>query len=556
MAAAQVSLFSKENGIDVIKECFEKSRFSSYAKIVSREDMINEKTTLDRLTRSYRSAAGRACGKVNAEYASASFNAALVNPSMDMLVVKLKSKSAYSVVLGFVIPQLGECRMLPNTWSINLICGTPLVQQKSGSKKDKLEAEATNEDLAAKSKGLGGFLLAATMLAAKRFYASRGIQPAEMILELAGSYGNASGLTSYTKLGFVKDLTLFYEETPANCLSWDTRNCFCEENTLPMKSNLDLFTENDLKSILEETYNYRNILDNERSGMLNASRNIFKNSINKGLDQEEKKSIEAKTDECAALTNSMLSVEKKIADLQNRRDKMGIPIPQDKLKEHREALTRISDNQRLCLQKIQKIADDLRVRPIAPKVQEEAKSVPPPAAPSKKRKDVEEKQEEKDDGRPRTRAYALRSKSRSKSGARCGARSDWDYSGMKDSDRMHHRSSSRRKYEGRRHRRHRSSSRRKYAGSREERHRSRSSSQRRYGGDMRRHSPSHSMHSGHNSMHSGHNSMHSGHNSMHSGHNSMHSGHNSMHSGHNSMHSGHNMRHDLHLDSKLHKYKM
>jgi hypothetical protein len=206
-----------------------------------------------------------------------------------------------------------------------------------------------------------------------------------------------------------------------------------------MKSNLDLLSEEDLKSILIETYNYRNILDNESSGMLNASRNIFKSSAGKKLDEAEKKAIETKTNECAALTNSMLSIEKNIANLQNRRDRMGMPIDQDKLREHREALDRVLQSQRACLGEMTQIADDLRLRPAPAAVAAPAAPVP---APVKKRKEVEQKdveEEKKEDRRPRTRAYVLRSKS----GSRCGASSDWDYSGMRELDMMHRRSRSR-----------------------------------------------------------------------------------------------------------------
>lgn len=118
-------------------------------------------------------------------------------------------------VLGFVIAERGECKRMPITYSINLICtrsaGKLAYKQYSRDAIEKRTRQRTR----------GGILLGAYLFCAKKYGQTHGI------LELAGAYNNVEGFFSYSKQGFVKDLTLF------------GRDCFNDYNNLPMSARLD-----------------------------------------------------------------------------------------------------------------------------------------------------------------------------------------------------------------------------------------------------------------------------------------------------------------------------
>jgi len=100
-------------------------------------------------------------------------------------------------VLGFIIVEKGECRRLPNAYSVNLICVRSL-----------------------KDKPRGSVLLGAYLYCCKKVGQRYGL------LELAGGYKNAAGFFSYSKMGFVKNTTLFDKE------------CFTDFGNLPMSIDL------------------------------------------------------------------------------------------------------------------------------------------------------------------------------------------------------------------------------------------------------------------------------------------------------------------------------
>jgi len=83
--------------------------------------------------------------------------------------------------IAFLIVEKGECKKLKNLWSVNLICA------KEESKKGK--------------KGMGQILMGLYLFT---IHHNSSINSADKkgILELANAYVNASGLASYSKLGF------------------------------------------------------------------------------------------------------------------------------------------------------------------------------------------------------------------------------------------------------------------------------------------------------------------------------------------------------------------
>jgi hypothetical protein len=102
-------------------------------------------------------------------------------------------------------------RSAPDWWTVALICATTL-------------------------RGSGLFLLGA-MLYAARVEAERLNKPDnKVVLELAGSYNNPAGFITYSRLGFEKDLQLYYREK--NCEEDEKKRCFCEEGTMPMSCEL------------------------------------------------------------------------------------------------------------------------------------------------------------------------------------------------------------------------------------------------------------------------------------------------------------------------------
>ena len=102
-------------------------------------------------------------------------------------------------VENFLITELGECRKLSKTISVNLICSA------------KVNAKVK-----------GYHLLGAMMYCIKR---SQKYEKSA-VLELAGRFRNVSGFYSYSTVGFERDETLFGND------------CFSDPNNLPMRVKL------------------------------------------------------------------------------------------------------------------------------------------------------------------------------------------------------------------------------------------------------------------------------------------------------------------------------
>ena len=111
-------------------------------------------------------------------------------------------------VVGFILCELGECKVEPNVWSVHLICMTKTVVKAS-------------------------LLLGAMMFCIKR----NPQYEQEAILELAGGYANLAGFISYTKMGFNRDLDLLMGKT----------FCFDDVTNLPMSVDISSISIAEIK---------------------------------------------------------------------------------------------------------------------------------------------------------------------------------------------------------------------------------------------------------------------------------------------------------------------
>ncbi len=132
---------------------------------------------------------------------------AVYKPDQLNLLVRSKTleKQKLNKVAGFLIAEYGECKDLPNSFSVNLICS----KQSMSIPKIK-----------------GTVLLGAYLYCIK---SNTTIDPIGL-LELAGGYTNVAGIISYSKLGFRENLDLF------------KGTCFLDAGNLPMNVNVNSIT--------------------------------------------------------------------------------------------------------------------------------------------------------------------------------------------------------------------------------------------------------------------------------------------------------------------------
>lgn len=166
-------------------------------------------------------------------------------------------------ILGFIVVEKGECKRLPNTYSVNLICARANPEYKNLT---KIPKGVYKRERARAALLMGGYLYCAKKLYvektkalaqqtlapppgfAKQPFATLSVQPLAPppglaqqqfpqqplaskdqtmgILELAGGYTNINGFMSYSKMGFVKNLDLFNSQ------------CFRDYGNLPMSVDL------------------------------------------------------------------------------------------------------------------------------------------------------------------------------------------------------------------------------------------------------------------------------------------------------------------------------
>jgi len=131
------------------------------------------------------------------------------DPTLDILVVVPKHRDGS--ILGFIICELGECRIEPNVWSVNLICT---------SKTTNIMVKAS-------------ILLGAMMYCIKR---KPHYEP-KAILELGGGYSNIAGFIAYTKMGFNCDIDLLIGKDI----------CFYDVYNLPMMVDISSISFSEIK---------------------------------------------------------------------------------------------------------------------------------------------------------------------------------------------------------------------------------------------------------------------------------------------------------------------
>lgn len=140
----------------------------------------------------------------------------------------LKKKMRH--ILGFIIVEKGECKKLPNVYSINLICS-----------KSALDYKVYKKSINERNRIKGSILLGAYIHCIKKIKQPIGI------LELANGYKNINGFFSYSRMGFVKDLSLFtpyYEQATIlreKGIESELR-CFNDYSCLPMSIMVDDYT--------------------------------------------------------------------------------------------------------------------------------------------------------------------------------------------------------------------------------------------------------------------------------------------------------------------------
>ncbi len=135
------------------------------------------------------------------------------------------TQSKMDKVVGFIITELGECKILPNTVCVKLICVKPATIK-------------------------GSLLLGAYFLGIKHSgYDQRGV------LELARGYLNVNGFISYTKMGFDKDKELYIAEPESESESEsdvdpDAKDtCFSDYRNLPMSVDLTQMDDNTIMGL-------------------------------------------------------------------------------------------------------------------------------------------------------------------------------------------------------------------------------------------------------------------------------------------------------------------
>jgi hypothetical protein len=142
--------------------------------------------------------------QINSVYKSNTFEDALSKYKQDVEI--LCAVDSTNTLVGFIVCELGDCKILENIWSVRLIC----VKKQKGVNK-----------------------MSSTLLLAAMMYSIKEIGGKFAILELANGYNNIEGFISYSKMGFIKNMTLY------NYRPHDGKICFTDPGNLPMYVSLE-----------------------------------------------------------------------------------------------------------------------------------------------------------------------------------------------------------------------------------------------------------------------------------------------------------------------------
>jgi surface protein len=156
-------------------------------------------------------------GAVTDDYKKGSFKAAFKGSRSDQIEL-LCAIDERNALIGFIIGELGECRMLQEVWSVRLIC-----VPKSPTK------------------------ISSTLLLGAMMYAIKEMGGNFAVLELANAYDNIPGFIAYSKLGFIKNLSLYnYRPVPER----PNIHCFKSLKNLPMYVSLQHLTQDDIVDLV------------------------------------------------------------------------------------------------------------------------------------------------------------------------------------------------------------------------------------------------------------------------------------------------------------------
>lgn len=309
-------LFTDKNGLGEIRTIFSTTTFAQkgitlYTKTEMvaglsttdrRKNLVFDRTKLNAFLEEKKKDLTESCKtSVGQEYREISFSMAIKEDGYDMLA----GINAKGEIVSFIIAQLGECNIHPTFWAVNLICSLGLP-------------------------GSGAFFLSALSYCAKKYAENRRLTEQKVILELARSYKNTSGLLTYLRSGFVKDLTLYYNEAECyatrrpgeSAAAYAKRSakieeeirCFCQ-NTLPMSLSLDEFSYDDLKGFMNKKPVSNDIVSGlDETGMMEAViRHPFRD-LNKDQQDRLKESLEI----CGQKANDYLEAQKEIIGLNEK----------------------------------------------------------------------------------------------------------------------------------------------------------------------------------------------------------------------------------------------
>jgi hypothetical protein len=131
-------------------------------------------------------------------------------------------------LVGFIICELGECKALKNVWSVRLIC---VNRQKRTHK------------------------LSSTLLLGAMMYSLKEKGEKFAVLELSNAYNNIEGFISYSKLGFIKNVSLY------------GKDCFKNPMNLPMYTSLHHLTQQDIVDLVLRRKEIELTVEQENTGL-------------------------------------------------------------------------------------------------------------------------------------------------------------------------------------------------------------------------------------------------------------------------------------------------
>jgi hypothetical protein len=269
-------LFIPDNGLSEIRQNFNASKFASAGQLISKSDLLGRFGDPQDIEQILVPRIAEVCGKgVGKSYGENTLKDMIRKPDYDFLAVMNGDQ-----MKAFIVVQKGECKVRPDWWAVKLICGLTLP-------------------------GSGLFLLGA-MLYAARIEAERLNMPdSKVVLELAGSYNNPAGFLTYSRLGFQKDLELYYPEK--NCEDEDSKRCFCEEGTMPMSCELMRYSPDQFISFMLARQQSSNVLDD--TGML-ESLNKYPIRRLQNISSSDMSLLEAKQILCQKSAMKLLEYQK------------------------------------------------------------------------------------------------------------------------------------------------------------------------------------------------------------------------------------------------------